>query len=91
MADKKKYRVLCWGDCEKFPELAALSTDGIPRCYLSFADEELKPAFEGDVVDYIPEQSIEWLLEGGYIQPASEKPPDYSEEEDKKTSAKGGK
>jgi hypothetical protein len=61
--EPKKYKVLCWGDCKKFPELG-------DRCYLSFADPKLHRAYEGDVVSHIPAESIKDLLEAGLIEEA---------------------
>jgi hypothetical protein len=60
--EPKKYKVLCWGDCKKFPELG-------DRCYLSFADDRPR-AYEGQTVDHIPAVSVGWLLKAGMIEEA---------------------
>jgi hypothetical protein len=60
--EKKKYKVLCWGDCKKFPELG-------DKCYLSFAHRPER-VYEGDVTDIIPAQSVPWLKRDGFIEDA---------------------
>lgn len=57
--EKKKYKVLCWGDCKKFPELG--------KCYLSFAHTDAR-VYEGEVTDIIPARSVPWLLRDGHIE-----------------------
>lgn len=70
MADKKdeKYRVLCWGDCKKFPELGE-------RCFLTSSDKlPYKHLYEGDVVGpeaFYP-QDIPILIGEGLIEAVKE-------------------
>jgi hypothetical protein len=61
MADKKRYRVLCWGACESTGE----------PCGINYPPE--RRAVEGDVVSDLPVVSIPWLLEVGWVEELSEK------------------
>lgn len=61
---KKQYRVKCWGDCIKFPELG-------DKCYLSFAHTD-KRVYEGEVTDIIPAISVGWLLREDKIEEVAE-------------------
>jgi hypothetical protein len=60
--EPKKYKVLCWGDCEKFPELG--------KCTMHWADKNGTPqkAEEGDVRADLLTGDIKWLLEGKFIE-----------------------
>lgn len=63
MPESKTFKVLCWGDCKKFPEIG--------KCSLTWNDERTgapKKAFEGEIRDDIPLRSWLWLLRDGFIE-----------------------
>lgn len=66
MAESKKYKVLCWGDCKKFPEIG--------KCNLDWTNKagQAQHAVEGDVRDDLIASDIHWLLRDGFIEQAQE-------------------
>ena len=62
-----KVKIVCWKDCEN-PE----NLDGY--CSVTFAPQyNLPPAREGDVLEGLPDEVVQSLLDNGYAEKVKEK------------------